>query len=407
MGWGMPRFSFEAIGPSGAIARGTLNAGSSAAALEQLLQDGHTPVSLREASDVAGSLGRLAEMLGLRAFDYRMMLKELAVLLNAGMPVERALAMLETVAPNDRQAMRIAQILARVRAGEPLSQSFGALVREAPAYVPRLLAAGEASGRLGDIVARLADGLARAKALRDRVVSSLTYPAVLVVAIGVVLWVMFTSVLPRLAPMFEDAGASLPTATAILLGVGQFVDAYGWLFLLAAVAGVAAFAVALRREHTRLAIDRFVLLSPLSLGLPQRYEATRFCRNLETLLDGGLSLERALAAARDGSGNAWFRARIGAIQSAVTEGERLRTAFGQARVLPPLVVEFAAVGEETGRLSAMMGEAAQILDHDVETGLERLTALIVPLATLVMGGLVAAIMAGVVSGILAVNDLAR
>jgi general secretion pathway protein F len=407
LGWGMPRYAFEAIGPSGSFSRGTLDAASSASALELLLQDGHTPVALREMSDEASALGRLARAAGLRTFDYRMMFTELAVLLNAGMPVERALAMLQTVASNDRQAMRIGQILSRVRAGEPLSQSFGALVKEAPAYVPRLLAAGEASGRLGDIVTRLADGLSRAKALRDRVVSSLTYPAVLAIAIGVVLWIVFTSVLPRLTPMFDDAGASLPAATEVLVYAGRFIDSYGWAVFIAAVAGLAAFAVLLAREDTRLAIDRFVLRSPIFLALPARYEATRLCRNLQIFLEGGLSLERALAASRESAGNAWFRARMGDAQASVTEGQRLRAAFEKARVLPPLVCEFAAVGEETGRLSAMMGEAAAILDHEVETGLERLTALIVPLATLAMGGLVAAVMAGVVSGILAVNDLAR
>lgn len=400
----MPRYSFEAIGPSGSISRGTLDAGNSSAALEQLMAGGHTPVSLREVSERESALGRF---LGWQSFDYLLMLRELGVLLKAGMPVERALATLQNVAPNGRQAIRLGQLLQRVRGGEPLSQSFAALVKEAPVYVARLMAAGEASGRLGDIVTQLAVNLARAKALRGRVISGLTYPAVLAIAMIVVLWVVFTSVLPRLTPMFQDAGASLPAATQALVAVGQFVDRFGWLLVIAFALCVAAFMVALRRPDTRLVIDRIVLRSVFTLRLPERYEAARFCRNLQTLLDGGLSLERALMAARDGSANHYFRARIAQAQASVAEGERLRAAFANVSVLPSLVTEFAAVGEETGRLSAMMGEAASILDQDVETRLERLTALVVPLATLAMGGLVAGIMAGVVSGILAVNDLAR
>jgi general secretion pathway protein F len=403
----MARFAFEAIGASGMIVRGTLDAPSSAGALAQLAAEGQMPVSLRQTGEVLQSLERLLRATGLASFDYRLFLLELGVLLKAGMPVERALAALESISPSREHAARLGQILARVRAGEPLSQATAALVREAPAYVPRLIAAGEASGQLAAIVTRLAAGLARAKALKDKVISGLTYPAVLVVAIGVVLWVIFTSVLPRLTPMFSEAGAALPVATTVLLTVGQIVDAYGLLLLFLVCAAFLAFVVAMRTAGPRLAIDRFFLRTPLALHLPERYEAARFCRNLETLLDGGLSLERALAAARDGSANRWFRLRMDLVERQVAEGGRLRLAFAGSRVLPVIVTEFAAVGEETGHLGAMMGEAATMLDHDVETRLERLTSLVVPLATLLMGGLVAGIMAGVVSGILAVNDLAR
>jgi len=403
----MPRFAFEVIGASGTIVRGTLDATSSASALEQLTAEGQMPVSLRETGQVAHILERLLGAIGLARFDYRLFLQELGVLLKAGMPVERALAALESISPNRQHTTRLGQILARVRAGEPLSAATAALLREAPAYVPRLIAAGEASGQLADIVTRLSSGLTRAKALKDRMISGLTYPAVLVVAMSAVLWVIFTSVLPRLTPMFSDAGASLPFATAMLLATGRVFDAYGLLLFFLAAVTLAAFAVAMRTPGPRLAIDRFFLGTPLALHLPERYEAARFCRNLQTLLDGGLSLERALAAARDGSANSWFRSRMDRVQTEVAEGGRLRDAFARSRALPAIVTEFAAVGEETGHLGAMMGEVATMLDHDVETRLDRLTALVVPLATLLMGGLVAGIMAGVVSGILAVNDLAR
>lgn len=403
----MPRFAFEAIAPSGTILRGTMEARSSANALEQLVAGGQIPVSLREASGREGILARLVLAVGFGSFDHVLMLRELGVLLKAGMSVERALVVLQNVAPSTRTAMRLGQILERVRAGETLSQSFGALVGEAPAYVSRLMAAGEASGQLGDLVVRVAAGLARAKELRDRLISGLTYPAVLVVAMGIVLWIVFNSVIPRLTPMLDEAGASLPVVTQALLAVAAFLNSYGWFLLLAHVCALGAVLLALRRPQARLVIDRFLLDNPLMLDLPQRYEAARFCRNLQTLLDGGLSLERALAASRDGSANSWFKARMTGVQSAVAEGEPLRAAFARSSVLPALVTEFAAVGEETGRLAAMMGEVAQIMDHDVETRLDRLTSLVVPAATLAMGGLVGAIMAGVVSGILAVNDLAR
>jgi general secretion pathway protein F len=207
--------------------------------------------------------------------------------------------------------------------------------------------------------------------------------------------------------MFEDAGAALPEATAILLAVDIFLTSYGWLLLLFAAGLAALFIYSMREPRTRLVLDRFFLNSRLTLGLPSSYEAARFCRSLQTLLEGGLSLESALALARGGSSNSWFNRNLADAQAAVAEGQHLRTALAKSAVLPPLVVEFAAVGEETGRVGPMMGEVAAILDLDVETRLDRLSALVVPVATLILGALVSGIMAGVVSGILAVNDVAR
>lgn len=399
----MPRFAFEAIGPSGVPTRGHLEARSRNLALDELIAAGQTPVSLREVS----ARGAFSLGLGWHRFDYRLFLRELGVLLKAGLPVERALNVLAGIAPNDRHAMRIGQILERVRAGAPLSQSFAAMVREAPAQTARLLEAGEASGKLADIIVKLALSFDRAKALRDKLISGLTYPAVLIVAMAIVLWVVFATVLPRLVPMFEDAGASLPEATAVLLDINLFLEAYGWWLVLLAAAAAGAFAYAMRQPAARLVIDRFVLDSPLTLHLPSRYESARFCRNLQTLLDGGLSLESALALARAVSSNSWFNKNLAEAQRSLAEGAHLRTALAQSTVLPPLVIEFAAVGEETGRVGAMMGEVAAILEHDVEMRLDRLSALVAPSATLILGLLVSGIMAGVVSGILAMNDMAR
>ena len=270
-----------------------------------------------------------------------------------------------------------------------------------------MLAAGEASGNLPEITSRVAAGLSRTRALKSRLVSDLTYPAVLIVAMTAVMWVVFHTVLPRLTPIFSQAGVTMPLPTRILLGVGSFFDTYGWALLVIAMGSVVAFLYAWRQPNVRLIIDRVFVTSRLMLDLPRQFEAAIFCRNPQTVLDGGLPLERALGAARDGIANRWFRAQITNVQKAVSDGQRISHALTKATVLPPLVAEFAAVGEETGRLSAMMQEAADILDQGVQTRLDRLTTLVVPVTTLIMGALVAGLMSGIVSGVLAVNDLAR
>ena len=405
-GWRVPRFSFEAIDRSGVFVRGAMDAQTRSVAMEQLLANGQTPVSLRVERGQS-ALRRIANVVRHRSFNYLLFLRELGVLLKAGLPVERALNVLLELSPSGNHALRVRQILERVRNGEQLAQAIGAVITEAPRYVPRLIAAGEASGKLAEVVIRLASSLARAKSLRDKLLLSLTYPAVLAVTMVGVLYVVFTTVLPRLTPMFRAAGASLPASTEALLAVGNFVQSYGWLLLAVAATAVAAIAYAWNLPAQRMQIDKYLMASRLLLRLPNRYEAARYCRNLQTLLGGGLPLDRALAAAHDGTTNTWFRARMAEVRDSVAEGRPLRKAFAQSSALPTIAIEFSAVGEETGRLGPMLGEAADILDQEVESRLDRLTALVLPIATLVMGGLVAVIMVGIVSGVLAVNDLAR
>jgi general secretion pathway protein F len=400
------RFAFEAVDSAGAVVRGQIEAQARPIAIEQLLAAGQTPLYLREAGEGRRSLLDFLKSLQLGGGDLLPVIRELSSLLKAGLPVERALGAMQSLTSNRRMASRVGQMLERVRAGEPLSRALRLIIPADAAHIEHLVAAGEASGHLSAVIARLAANLERAKTLRERVISALTYPVFLVVTMIGVLWIIFTNVLPRLVPLFSQAKVVLPFPTRVLLAISNFLQSYGWLLLGMAALAVCAAVYALRRPSVRLALDRFFFSSWMFLRVPSEYEAARYCRNLETLLGGGLSLDRALTAARSASGNRWFREQIGQVQEAVEAGVRLKTAFAAARTLPDIIVEFAAVGEETGQLAVMMREGAELLERDVEVRLDRLTALILPVATLAMGLLVAGVMAGVVSGLLAVNDLA-
>lgn len=404
----MSRFAFEAIDRHGATVRGTLEAPNQSSVLDQLVLNGHTPVSIKVSRSQPALLQSIRRALGFSGFDYVPFLKELGILLRAGLPAERALTILRSLSQDTRASLCVQQIVERVRSGEALSQAFAATVTEAPPHIARLLAAGEASGQLAEITERVAAGLTKTRILKARLVSDLSYPAILLVAICIVLWVVFHTVLPRLAPMFKQSGAQMPLPTQVLMAMGDFFNAYGWLVLLVVVGLAGVIFYALRQQNTRLSFDRFLLTGRMTFGVPRAFEAALFCRNLQTVLDGGLPLERALGTARDGIANRWLKGEITNVQVSVREGVKLSQALsGTARSLPPLISEFAAVGEETGRLGAMMREAADILEHMAQTKLDRMTTLLVPVTTIVMGALVAGLMTGIVSGILAINDLAR
>lgn len=404
----MSRFAFEAIDRLGATVRGTLEAQNQAAVLDQLMATGQTPIAIRHVRPPTGIARLVGQMLGQRGFDYTAFLQELAILLKAGLPAERALTTLKGLTLDTKSSLRIRQIVERVRGGASLSQAFAATVSEAPPHIARLLAAGESSGKLPEIADRVASGLIKMRALRARVVSDLAYPGLLIVAIVVVLWVIFQTVLPRLAPLFEQSGAQMPFATELLLGLKAIFDAYGWLLVAAIAVSIIAGLRLLRIPHYRLAFDHWILKSRISFGLPQTFEAALLCRNLQTMLDGGLPLERALTAVKGGAGNRWLQKELVEVQIAVRDGMRLTKALvAFAPTLPPVIAEFAAVGEETGRLAAMMREAADLLEHRAQTRLDRLTTIIGPAATLIMGAIVALLMAGIVGGILAINDVAK
>lgn len=404
----MSRFAFEAIDRLGGTVRGILEAPNQDTVLDQLIAVGNTPVSIRHIRPSAGLPRALRQIIGPRGFDYTGFLQELSILLKAGLPTERALTSLKGLTLDAKSSQRIARIVEMVRGGNTLSQAFGAISHEAPPHISHLIAAGEASGKLAEITDRTAQGLIKMRALRARMVSDLAYPAVLIASIIVVLWVIFHTVLPRLIPLFEQSGAPLPISTEILLSLKHFFDNCGWFVLAGIAASIIGLIRALQIPRFRFAMDHWLLVSRASLSLPRTFEGALLCRNLQTMLDGGLPLERALGAVKLGTSNRWLQKELADVQLAVREGARLSkalTAF--APTLPTVVAEFASVGEETGRLSALMREAADLLEHRAQTRLDRLSTVLGPLATLAMGAIVAILMAGIVGGILAINDIAR
>lgn len=402
----VPTYTYEAAGKDGALTRGAIEAPSRSVAVERILQQGKTPVRVTEGSSPGSDvIGRVLPRL--RTSRARVtLLQEMAVLLRAGLTLERTMLTLIALATAMPVRRALEATLESLRGGEPLS----AAMRRAPDLFPetmrRLVAAGEASGRLPDVIARIAAAELRARELSDRVVSALIYPALLVITMLAVLALIFTGVLPQLEPLFREGGAALPWSTAILVWLSHLFRDFGLAMALLLVLALAALLQALRQPAARTALDRHVVHARYLLGIPLDYHAAQFCRNLAMLLDGGLPLNRALELAGQAVANRHIGDKMAPVVALVRQGRSLRASLEDAAVMPRIALEFVAVGEETGRLAPMLDEAARILDRDVQVRLDRLTALLLPVVTIVLGLVVAAIMGGVVSGIFAANDLA-
>ena len=404
----MPSFAYEAAGPDGAIGRGVVEAPNRSAAVERILALGRTPVRIVEQGEATAGFGTGASLLpawGI-AQERLNLLQEFSTLLRAGLSVERALQAMQALSASTRTKAALQNLLEGLRAGEPLSAAMRRTDQLFPESIRRLIVAGEASGRLPEVMKRIADAEARNKALKERAISAMIYPALLVVVMLGVLVMIFTVVVPRLEPLFAQSGEALPWPAAILLAVSWFFNAYGTILGVLLAIGLVGLLYVLRQPGTRVMLDRWSLRTRLLLDVPRRYFGVQFARNLAMLLEGGMPLNRALETVQSSIANTHVRQRLAGAVELVRQGKTLKSALEVTDVLPRAIVEFAAVGEETGRLPAMMSEAADILDRDVQTKLDRLSALLLPAVTIVLGLVVAAIMSGVVSGILAANDLA-
>jgi general secretion pathway protein F len=408
----MPNFRYTAITAAGETTSGLMEAPSEKALLDILRRQGSLPLRADPADAKGGFLSTLfsAEFGGGRRLsgqDLAEITRELAVMLNAGQDLDRALRFLCDTSAKKHVKAILTQVRDAVRDGSP----FAAALQQHPRSFPRLyiglIRAGEAGGMLAPTLERLADLLERQRALKSSIISSLIYPAILVVAgIGSIV-MLLTQVLPQFTPMFEQAGAALPRPTQIVIALGAFVSNYG---LYVAVLGVVAFVAAqqaLQRPGPRLWWDRTILRLPIAGSLSREILAARFARTLGTLLQNGVPLVAALGIVADVIGNA---AAVGAIRAATESakgGAGLSRPMQQSGIFPIRTIYLLRLGEETAQLGNMSLRAAEIHEEQSRIRIERMTALLVPVLILTMGVAVAGIVSSLLLAMLSLNDLAQ
>jgi type II secretory pathway component PulF len=313
--------------------------------------------------------------------------RQLADLVSSGMPLHRCLAILcEQTAGRQRQLLQA--VSQEVQRGAPLSEVLRPLSRSFPTLYVEMIRAGESSGHLDAVLMRLAEYLEAGEVRRTQIVSAFTYPAVIVlVAVGAIVF-MVTFLVPRLSVVFADLGQALPAPTRLLLAIAHGAPRTGpWI----AAALVLLYLGARKAASTQaggMLLDGALLRSPLLGRLVTNVTIARFARTLGTLLAGGVPVLGALEIAAATSANRVIGAQAGSVQQRATEGESLSEAMGQCRAFPASLVHMAAVGEETGNLSAMLTRYADAADFQFDQAMRRLTSLVEPAIILVMGGIV-------------------
>lgn len=399
----MSAYRWEAVDGQGRVRQGVLDAQTPRAARDQLRAEGLTPTAISEASARADRLAGVRLPAPLLAMTTR----QLATLTLSGMPLDQALAAVAEQADDARAARLATELRAQVAAGESLP---AALARYPRAFSPLyrgLVGAGAETGRLAEVLARVADYLEAREALRQKVVLALIYPAIVTVIAFAVIAVLLAYVVPQVVSVYQQSRQTLPWLTQALIATSAFFRATGWLWLGVGVAAIAAFAFALKRPAFRLRWHAFLLRMPVAGRLLRSLDTARFASTLAILTASGAPLLRSLDAAADVVQMLPLRAASLAAAALVREGVGLSRALREQQVFPPVLIHLVANGEQSGRLAPMLERAAGELERDAERRLAWLAALLQPALIVVMGAIVMVLVLAVMLPIVSMNQLIR
>jgi len=403
----MASFSYKAISSQGKPVQGSITAVRIELASRELRLQGLTLLSLEPTdpgSQPAASHPR--EGGGLGSDDILGMTRELAVLLRAGLPIDRALKVMIEMAAHVQLRELLEELLSTVKAGKGLSQALESYPRTFSKFYINMVRSGEVSGHLAEVLTRLADYLTNAKAVKSSVVSALIYPAILLTVAVLSIVGMLSFVVPQFESLFNDMGDALPVLTRGVISAGEFLKSYGLLLLIVLI--VAGFFARnwLRSEQGRAKFDQHLLRLPFLGPVVFKYEFSKFAKTVGTLMGNGVSLLHSIAIAVETVGNTHIKQALGVLGPAVKRGQRMSLALEEAGIFSPLVIQMVRVGEESGSLDQMMTELAQVYDEEVQAGVKRSLILLEPVLILFMGGTIAVVIIAILMGIMSVNDLA-
>jgi general secretion pathway protein F len=399
----MSAYRWEAVDAQGRVKEGLLEAETARAARDQLRAGGLTPTAIA----AAPAIGDASTGVRLPPPLLAMTTRQLATLTQSGLPLDQALAAVAEQADDRRAARLTTQLRAQVSAGESLP---AALARYPRAFSPLyrgLVGAGAETGRLPEVLARLADYLEAREAMRQKVVLALIYPALVTLISFAVIAVLLVYVVPQVVAVYEQSRQTLPWLTRALIATSAFLRATGWLWLALAAAAIVAFGVAYRRPAFRARWHAFVLRMPVAGRLARSLDTARFASTLAILVGSGAPLLRSLDAAADVVRMLPLRAAAAKAAGLVREGVALSRALREQRMFPPVLMHLVANGEQSGRLAPMLARAAEELERDAERRLAWLAALLQPALIVLMGGIVLVLVLAIMLPIVSMNQLIR
>ncbi|HYN46058.1 MAG TPA: type II secretion system inner membrane protein GspF [Allosphingosinicella sp.] len=404
----MPDFAYVGLDTAGRERRGSVRAETSEAARDQLTSRKLYVVRIEQAAEGAAppllSRGLIARK-KLGAKQLTLFTRQLATLVTVS-PLEEALRTVSRQSEREEVRRILGNVHSGVIEGRRLSDAMGREPASFPALYRAMVAAGEASGTLPQILERLANLLERQAQVRGKVLSTLAYPIILAVFATFVVFALMIFVVPKVVEQFEDVGQSLPFLTRVVIGLSDFLAAWWWALLILIALAVLGAGRALQDEGIRMKFDRTLLRLPLIGRLIRDLHAARMARTLSTMVASRLPLLEGLKLTTGTVHNRVLRAASADIAEQVRIGGSLSGALKRVGIFPPLLVYLAASGEASGKLDVMLERAADYLDREFDAFTTTALSLLEPAIIIVMGAIVALIVLSILLPILQLETLA-
>ncbi|WP_426116370.1 type II secretion system inner membrane protein GspF [Massilia sp. PWRC2] len=404
----MPAFRYEAVDEGGVTRKGVVNADTARSARSDLRGQGLTPISVDaiatqlDAAGVAKSRG-FGEKLS--QVELALFTRQLASLLEAGLPLEQALSALLEQAERPFVRDLVASIRAEVMGGVSFSDALSRHPRDFADIYRALVAAGEQIGQLARVLSRLADYIERSNALVQKVRLAFIYPAIVTVVAFAIVIFLLTYVVPQIVSVFANTKQKLPLLTVMMLALSNFVRSYGIIVAIAAIGAFVAWRRALRNPLLKRRFHTWLLTAPVYGKFERSMNTARFASTLAITTGSGVPILRALETSRDTLSNTAMKALVEEAAASVREGVGLGRALSAQKHFPPMLVHMIRAGEMTGELPAMLERAAASQQADLERRALTIAGLLEPALILAMGVVVLLIVLAVLMPIIEINQL--
>lgn len=403
----MTEFRYKALARNGDVLSGQISATDEQEAVRRVQELGHYPISVS-----AGLAGFVPQNLfsgfrqdKLTARHIGAFILQLSSLVGAGLPVDRAIAILKETMSESALQRLLSALLTDIQSGLSLSESLSRTKEQIPAFYVTTIRAAEEGGFLVRGLKRLAEHHGKNQALRDMLRSAMIYPSILIVMAGLSVVFILMVVLPQFRAMFEGAGVELPLPAAVLMSMSGFLENHFTAILLFLVLSLVSILLALRSAALRTRLATASLRIPLVGDAITRFELAKFSYALGLLLENGIALQQSLGLAGNVIGNPFLADAVRRSSDHVREGMSLADSLVENK-FPSTVTALIRVGEETGHLPAALNHLAELLDKDVHQKLERLIAYLIPAITIGLGAGIALLIASVFTALISINELA-
>ncbi|WCN08324.1 type II secretion system inner membrane protein GspF [Marinomonas mediterranea] len=398
----MAAFEYTALNNKGRKKKGVLEADNERILRQRLRDQGLVLIDARRGKEQTKS-SFFSPSIDVK--ERALVTRQLATLIDAGMPIEEALSGVAQQTTKQRIRSMLLAIRSKVLEGHPLASALAEYPKAFPILFRASIKAGEESGGLPQVLMQLADYSERVRGNQQKLQMAMLYPAILtIVAISIVVFLL-GSVMPDIVSVFERQDAALPQITQVMLAISNWLQSNGKVTFVIFIVLLLLYIVLIQKESIRTLRDHWVLAVPGLRSMIKTVQVTRFISTLSMLTTSGVSLVEAMSIATQVSANRSIQKRLAKAQQSVREGGSLGDALNKTKLLPPMMLQLIISGERSGDLDIMLSKAARQQEDDTNNWISAMVGLFEPIMLLVMGGVVMMIVMAILLPIMNMNQL--